>query len=115
MLEILVQPYLGSVNADYALVPIDVSEEDILDLDPSLLPDDWAAPDNQDLTRGLGDAWIESEESLALRVPSSLVEEYNILINPRHPRFAETKIGLPEPFKFDQRLEDLLRRAGAFE
>ncbi len=57
-------------------------------------------------SRIIGDAWIRAQRSLALRVPSAVVpEEYNLLVNPVHPRFSELRIiGSPEPVVFDPRL-----------
>jgi RES domain-containing protein len=38
-------------------------------------------------------------------VPSVVIpEEFNYLINPRHPDFNALKIGPAEPFSFDMRL-----------
>ena len=67
------------------------------------LPPDWHA----DVTRPrqIGDEWIGSAASLALRVPSvPIPPEWNVLINPLHPRFGELQIDPPQPFVFDERM-----------
>jgi len=94
----------------YVLIPIEIPSEDILDLDPSFLPLDWK--ESFIRTRELGDAWAESLASLGLRVPSVIVPECNVLLNPLHPRFDEAIIGEAPPCEFDQRLVDLIARAG---
>jgi RES domain-containing protein len=72
---------------------------------PSRYPDDWRALPPPDSTRAFGDAWLESARSPALRVPSAVtLGEFNYLLNPRHPAFAELRFGTPEPFSFDPRL-----------
>lgn len=55
--------------------------------------------------RELGDLWPRSLSSAVLRVRSAVVpEEFNFLLNPRHPEFARI-IGEPaKPFVFDERL-----------
>ena len=83
-------------------------------LEPNLAPDDLMAIRISDLppewrsgepTRGIGDEWIGSRSSLALRVPSAPIpREWNILINPLHPRMAGMTIDAPEPFVFDERM-----------
>jgi RES domain-containing protein len=97
-------------------------------LDPTLAPDDLVAiaatlPDGEparnittaDLApdwrsdeagpRALGDAWIQSRSTLALKVPSvPIPPEWNVLINPLHPRLGELKIDPPQPFVFDARM-----------
>jgi len=56
-------------------------------------------------TRGMGDAWIRAGSSLALRVPSVPIHaEWNVLLNPQHPRMAEMRIDAPQPFIFDARM-----------
>jgi RES domain-containing protein len=66
------------------------------------LPPEWRSGDP---TRRIGGEWIESRSSLALRVPSAPIpREWNILINPLHPRMAEMTIDAPEPFVFDERM-----------
>jgi RES domain-containing protein len=70
---------------------------------PADLPPDWHA----DLTRPrlIGDEWIGSASSLGLRVSSvPIPPEWNVLINPAHPRFRELQIDLPQPFVFDERM-----------
>jgi RES domain-containing protein len=67
------------------------------------LPADWRA--DETAPREIGDNWIRSGSSLALRVPSvPIPPEGNVLINPLHPRMGELKIGPPQPFIFDARM-----------
>jgi len=67
------------------------------------LPPDWWA--NPAETRALGDAWIREGSSLSLRVPSVPIRaEWNVLVNPLHPRMAEVRIDPPQPFVFDARM-----------
>jgi len=56
-------------------------------------------------TRRLGDQWLEEGRHLAFSVPSSIVpQEFNLLINPLHSRFAELVIAPPVAFAVDVRL-----------
>jgi RES domain-containing protein len=56
-------------------------------------------------TQELGDAWIASRESLAIRVPSVPIRsEWNVLVNPLHPRMNELRIEAAQPFVFDARM-----------
>lgn len=53
----------------------------------------------------VGNEWLRSGKSLALRVPSVLIpEEPNFLINPDHPAFRNLRIGKPTSFRFDPRI-----------
>ncbi len=66
------------------------------------LPDGWQQ--NLDLTRGLSMAWLRSNRSLCLRVPSALVPDFNYLINPSHKDIGRVKIVAVAPFEYDPRL-----------
>ncbi len=69
------------------------------------LPAGWWSEDALDDTRKLGDAWIAGAASRALMVPSVPIRsEWNVLVNPLHPRIAESEIDLPQPFVFDARM-----------
>jgi RES domain-containing protein len=72
-------------------------------VEPGELADGWWA--DLEATRALGDAWIRSGSSLALKVPSVPIRtEWNVLVNPHHPRMREMKVDAPEPFVFDARM-----------
>jgi RES domain-containing protein len=69
------------------------------------LPPAWWTDAAATTTRDLGDAWIRDRSSLALLVPSVPIRaEWNVLINPLHPRIGELQIDPPQPFLFDARM-----------
>ena len=69
-----------------------------------VLPDDWRQVGHP-LLRQIGAEWIASGRSLAMPVPSAVVDgEWNILINPAHPDAARITPSRPKPFHFDQRM-----------
>ncbi len=71
------------------------------------LPLNWRQGRAPVQTQVRGDRWLEAGDTLALQVPSVVIpEEWNYVINPLHPKFAETVRGQPEPFQFDPRLSD---------
>jgi RES domain-containing protein len=56
-------------------------------------------------TQKVGDDWLQRADKPLLEVPSAIIpEEKNYLLNPRHPKFEQIKIGSPEAFAFDPRL-----------
>ncbi|MGA2050940.1 MAG: RES family NAD+ phosphorylase [Terracidiphilus sp.] len=77
-------------------------------LDSAELPADWwadGATPGALTTRQMGDAWISARSSLAMMVPSVPIRaEWNVLVNPLHPRMREVQIGAPQPFVFDARM-----------
>jgi RES domain-containing protein len=78
-------------------------------LQPTELPPEWWTDAASAATRDLGDAWIRARtaahSSLALLVPSVPIRaEWNVLLNPLHPRMSELQIDPPQPFIFDARM-----------
>jgi RES domain-containing protein len=56
-------------------------------------------------TRLIGDEWLKAGRHLALSVPSAIIpQEFNLLLNPAHPRFAQLVIATPVGFAIDPRL-----------
>jgi RES domain-containing protein len=73
-------------------------------LDVVDLPPEWWSDDFEPL-RALGDAWIRATTSLAMMVPSAPIHsEWNVLVNPLHPRIGELRVEPAEPFIFDARM-----------
>ena len=74
-------------------------------LDRARLPSNWRESPVPRSVQAVGDAWLKSESSLALRVPSAVVPaEDNVLVNPKHPRFEEVTIDGPLDPDIDDRL-----------
>lgn len=83
LLEMLVHLNSGDILNQYCMIKISLPEDDVMYL-PSL-PDGWQAEPAPPETARIGDEWIKSRQSLALRVPSVVVpRESNYLINPAH-------------------------------
>jgi RES domain-containing protein len=75
------------LDLDFAAIPV---------IAPASLPDGWQKIPylRSEATRQLGDAWLASRQSPALRVPSSALPPgmgWNVLLNLAHPDF-------PTPF-----------------
>lgn len=97
------------VIALYKRISVGVPEELILELDDSVLPDDWREPGHPDLV-AIGDNWIASEQSLGLSVPSALVPgERNVILLRDHPDFDTVRVGEIEDFRYDPRLAGIVK------
>lgn len=97
------------VVAPFKRICVQVPEELIIPLDETVLPEDWQRPGHPDLP-AIGDAWIRSNESLGLSLPSALVPgERNVLLRPDHPDISAVEVGTVEDFRYDPRLSQLKR------
>lgn len=93
------------LDEQFVIVPVDVPDELVLDLDTSVLPVGWSDPADTSAAAAIGDAWLDSAASVALRVPSAVtLLDTNLLLNPAHPDIARAVIGEARGFRFDARL-----------
>jgi RES domain-containing protein len=101
-LEVLVHVAAAEIPPDYVYSSAELkSVAEAADFEGDLA--------DEDATRRYGHSWAISVRSLALLVPSVMIPvEFNILLNPLHPAYAEVVWNAPRPFRFDRRL---LRRA----
>ncbi len=108
MLELLVQDLSPSQLPLYlglsAVVPDD-------SLEVAALPPDWRNYPHPASTKRYGDEWLKSQCSLVLRVPSAMLPlEFNYLLNPTHPRFAEIQSQKPFELSYDERVLKMLEQ-----
>lgn len=93
------------LTTSFVIIEARIPDEEILELDALALVEGWNDPSDTSQAAAVGDAWLASGASLALRVPSAVLPlETNLLLNVAHARFPEIRIGEPRPFTFDPRL-----------
>lgn len=105
VLEILVHLKAPTLLPHYVLSSVEVPKSAVRVVRVEDLPDGWAESPSPPALRDMGDDWIKSGSSLALRVPSAVIPiEFNLLLNPAHPDFAGLTVTGPAPFPLDPRL-----------
>lgn len=105
-LEILVNLPTDRLLASYVAFRADLPDGKVATLGREELPENWREAPAPRPVRRLGDRWLESGRSLALRVPSAVVPaESNVLINPRHRAFEEIEVHGPVDPEIDDRLQ----------
>lgn len=107
ILEMLVHLQNSMLMRSYTLLSIEVSDALLDTLEVDELAEDWRSPSPPDSTQRQGEAWLAEGEHVGLRVPSVIVPtEYNVLLNPQHPDFAQLLDSVErEPMMFDPRLQ----------
>lgn len=109
VLEVLVNLKDDSVLSSYSLVTVTIPDKLVETLDHRALPPNWNSSPVPPAVQAVGDKWAKNKASLALRVPSAIVEASdNILINPGHPDFHRFQISSVNKYRFD---EGLLRKS----
>lgn len=108
MLEILVNSSPAFLKNTFSLIKISIPESaKVLTISDTDLPDDWNMYPYPVSTPKIGDGWLQSFESLALRVPSCANDhESNLLLNPLHQDYYKVKIESAKSISFEKRLFD---------
>lgn len=99
--------HLGSYvpRSRYVMHTFEVPDEIIADLAAEALPVGWDTVPHTETSRAVGDEWLESARSVAVRVPSIHSEtDRNILLNPAHREFGRVRARARRPYRFDHRL-----------
>lgn len=105
-MELLVRLVNGDVLKTYKKMPVYIpsSEDLVMHIHASELSPGWGtAPPIQ--PRAIGNAWLQSHQSLVLQIPSAVIAgESNFIINPLHEDFDRLSTGPISNFRFDSRL-----------
>lgn len=91
MLEVLVHLNDESELVNWRIFRIEIPDGEMLMLRDEDLPSDWLENPPSSSTQLIGDAWLESGESLALSVPSATLpyDGRNIIVNPNFSSASE--------------------------
>lgn len=93
---------LVAIAAEVPMDEAEVEQEKLLML--MRLPPDWRHTENRELQR-MGDEWIRLQQSLAMMVPSAVIDgEWNVLLNPMHRDAGKIDVVSVKPFRFDSRM-----------
>ncbi len=105
-LEMLVHLNSEEILLSYSFASAGFDESLILPTEEfRTLPESWSVSPPQLEIQRIGDEWAETQASVVLKVPTSVVPvEFNYLINVGHPEFSKVKLGEPQTFTFDERL-----------
>ena len=105
VLETLVHTGVRSMPSQ-RVIAVDVPDTlPVTTVDVATLPDHWRRTPPSRALRDIGEAWLDADRSVILRVPSAIVPiEFNYLLNPRHPACGRLGIHEPESFEIDKRL-----------
>ena len=104
LLEVCVHTSANDVPPEFTLLKIDGPEVEVPSINADDLPKNWRV--QLEVTRDLGTAWLEKNESVLLAVPSAIVPETaNFLFNPSHKQAAKFRITEVFSYPVDLRLK----------
>jgi RES domain-containing protein len=104
ILESLAHLSPTNIPGDLVMLSIEVPDA-FFEIDIKLLPDDWNVYPEPNILKQIGNAFLQKNEYLLLKVPSAIVrEEFNYLMNPSHAKAVKVKITSKLSFSFDERV-----------
>lgn len=106
-LETVVHRSAINISSPYKLVIIAIDDRTFIkEISVTDLPKNWKSIEAYVELQEIGSKWYNSLESLILKVPSAIIsQEYNYIINTKHPLFATNVIlQSVENFDWDKRL-----------
>lgn len=107
-LELVVHKGAVTPLENYKVMVISIADEDTLykQVLQKDLPVNWRKFDAYSALQQIGADWINSQETLILKVPSAINPmEYNFIINTEHPLFtSKVKLVRTEAYFWDSRL-----------
>ncbi|CAM3445481.1 RES family NAD+ phosphorylase [Aequorivita lipolytica] len=106
LLEIIVHVEFADLPLDYSFVEVEIPDKAIKTIQSvDFLKPKWTTEKAVNQLQMLGSAWLGKKESLAMRVPSAVLnQENNILINPSHKDFEKLKVIKKAKMNLDPRL-----------
>jgi RES domain-containing protein len=104
LLEVCVHTSANDIPPEFTLLKIEGPNVEVPSIEIDGLPQDWLT--QLEVTRDLGSAWLEKDESALLAVPSAIVPEtVNFLLNPSHKQAVRFRITDVFSYPFDLRLK----------
>lgn len=105
-LEFTVNIGADEIPRALSMVTISLPAHEINEIPVAELPGNWNASPAPVSTKNMGSFWLRNMTSLALKIPSAVIpEEYNILINPRHPLAEAVRVVDIRDFVYDIRIK----------
>lgn len=109
MAEVIVHLSLSSLPRNYVMMEIDIPASVKIEILLAGLDTNWNMVPGVVSTQKFGDAFVNSNTSSVLKVPSAVVQgDYNYLINPKHKDFIKIKVVEEVSFPFDKRIFQII-------
>ena len=106
MLESLVRYDMDLIPQDLCMAAIEIPADAVEDLSAHRLPAGWHHVPPPPILQQEGLNWLTRGQALGLRVPSAVnPHEFNVLINPLHPRFHEVRVVESWSLTWDERFQ----------
>jgi RES domain-containing protein len=106
VLEFSVNVNMERILRNLSMITIDLPD-DVLEINTPQLPGNWKEIPAPASTKDFGTRLLNEATHAVIKIPSSVIqEEFNFLVNPRHPLSAKCKIREVKDFVYDVRIKN---------
>jgi RES domain-containing protein len=108
VLEYTVNVNIQNVPRALSITVFEIPDHGIQVISEADLPGNWKTVPAPSSTKDFGDQLLNSAAQPVIQIPSSVIrDEYNFLLNPRHPNFYEVTILEIKDFVYDVRIKQV--------
>jgi RES domain-containing protein len=103
--------YTVNVNIDFipramSITIFNIPDGEITEIPEASLPGNWKESPAPSSTKDFGSSMLTATGPLVLKIPSAVIpEEFNYIINTRHPGIAQIKVIPAKDFVYDIRIK----------
>ncbi|HEX5151378.1 MAG TPA: RES family NAD+ phosphorylase [Parafilimonas sp.] len=106
LLEYTVNINIDNIPRALSIITLDIPETGIYELNQSQLPGDWKDVPAPSSTKDLGSNLLNEAKHAVIKIPSAIIaNEFNYILNPRHPNSKNFKITDIKDFVYDIRIK----------
>lgn len=106
VMEVLVHLRSDEVDKPFVLATFDVPDDKIKEISILDLPKNWRDPQAAGDLKKIGDDFVNDGSYLLLKLPSVILEEeFNFILNPKHPDGEKIRLLSRRNFAFDKRFK----------
>jgi RES domain-containing protein len=106
LLEYTVNINIDDIPRALSIITLDIPDEDIYELKQSRLPGDWRDVPTPSSTKDLGSNLLNEAKNAVIKIPSAIIaNEFNYILNPKHPNSKNFKITDIKDFVYDIRIK----------
>ena len=106
LLEYTVNINIDDIPRALSIITLDIPDEGVYELSQSQLPGDWKDVPAPSSTRDLGSNLLNEAQHVVIKIPSAIIaNEFNYILNPKHPDSKDFKIRDIKDFVYDIRIK----------
>jgi len=106
LLEYTVNINIDDIPRALSIITLDIPDADIYELNLSQLPGDWKDVPAPSSTKDIGSNLLNESKNAVIKIPSAIIaNEFNYILNPKHPHSKNFKIKDIKDFIYDVRIK----------